>query len=63
MFTGDSQRADFVKIALETNTDIRARTHIVLAGEDWPIIDRMAVIVAVMPSLHGIIQGRNGANP
>ena len=63
LFTGDAQRADFVKTELETNTDIRARTHIMLSGENWLIIDRIAVIVAVMPSLHGIIQGRNGANP
>ena len=63
LFTGDAQRADFVKTEIETNTDIRARTHIMLAGENWLIIDRIAVIVTVMPSLHGIIQGRNGANP
>lgn len=63
LFTGDAQRADFVKTELETNTDVRARTHIMLTGENWLIIDRIAVIVAVMPTLHGIIQGRNGANP
>lgn len=63
LFTGDDQRSTFVKTELETNADIRARTHIVLSGENWLIIDRIAVIVQVMPSLHGIIQGRNGANP
>lgn len=63
LFTGDDQRSTFVKTELETNADIRARTHIMLSGENWLIIDRIAVIVQVMPSLHGIIQGRNGANP
>ena len=61
--TGDAARADIVKTELETNANIRARTHIMLSGENWLIIDRIAVIVRVMPSLHGIIQGRNGANP
>ena len=60
---GDSERSDIVKTELETNADIRARTHIMLSGENWLIIDRIAVIVRVMPTLHGIIQGRNGANP
>jgi hypothetical protein len=63
LFTGDDQRSTFVKSELESNADIRARTHIMLSGENWLIIDRIAVIVKVMPSLHGIIQGRNGANP
>ena len=63
LFTGDDQRSTFVKTELETNADIRARTHIMLSGENWLIIDRIAVIVQVMPSLHGISQGRNGANP
>lgn len=63
LFEGDADRSDFVKTELESNTDIRARTHIMLSGENWLIIDRIAVIVHVMPSMHGIIQGRNGANP
>lgn len=63
LFTGADQRSDFVKAELESNESIRARTHIMLSGENWLIIDRIAVIVQVMPSLHGIIQGRNGANP
>ena len=63
LFDGDAGRSDFVKSELESNTNIRARTHIILSGENWLIIDRIAVIVRVMPTLHGIIQGRNGANP
>ena len=63
LFEGDAARSDVVKTELETNADIRARTHIMLSGENWLIIDRIATIVKVMPSLHGIIQGRNGANP
>lgn len=63
LFEGDAERSDFVKTELETNADIRSRTHIILSGENWLIIDRIATIVKVMPSLHGIIQGRNGANP
>lgn len=63
LFTGNDSRSDFVKTELETNANIRARTHIMLSGENWLIIDRIATIVRVMPTLHGIIQGRNGANP
>ena len=60
---GDAERSDIVKTELEANQKIRDRTHIMLSGDDWLIIDRIAVIVKVMPSLHGMIQGRNGANP
>lgn len=60
---GDSERSDIVKTELESNDAIRARTHIMLSGDDWLIIDRISVIVRVMPTLHGMIQGRNGANP
>lgn len=60
---GDAERSDIVKTELESNQEIRDRTHIMLSGDDWLIIDRIAVIVKVMPSLHGMIQGRNGANP
>ena len=63
LFDGDAERADVVKTELESNTDIRARTHIMLSGENWLVIDRITTIVKVMPQLHGIIQGRNGANP
>lgn len=63
LFDDDAERADFVKTELESNTDIRSRTHIMLSGENWLIIDRIATIVRVMPRMHGIIQGRNGANP
>ena len=63
LFPGDAERADFVKTELESNELIRARTHIMLSGENWLVFDRIAVIVHVMPSMHGIIQGRNGANP
>ncbi|MFM6968604.1 MAG: hypothetical protein ACKOWN_06765 [Microbacteriaceae bacterium] len=60
---GDAERSDIVKTELETNANIRGRTHIMLSGETWLIIDRIGVIVRVMPKLHGMIQGRNGANP
>lgn len=60
---GDAERSDIVKTELESNQEIRDRTHIMLSGDDWLIVDRIAVIVKVMPSLHGMIQGRNGANP
>ena len=63
LFPGDAERADFVKTELESNDLIRARTHILLSGENWLVFDRIAVIVHVMPHMHGMIQGRNGANP
>ena len=63
VFPGDAERSDFVKTELESNTLVRARTHIMLSGETWLVFDRIGVIVRVMPSMHGIIQGRNGANP
>ncbi|MEN9740605.1 MAG: hypothetical protein RLZ72_871 [Actinomycetota bacterium] len=62
-FTDYDAQKDVVKTELEVNRDIRGRTHIMLSGEDTLIIDRIGVIVRVMPYLHGIIQGRNGANP
>jgi hypothetical protein len=34
-----------------------------LGAERWIIVDRISVIVTVMPKLGGIIHGRNGANP
>lgn len=63
VFDSDASERDLVKTELDTNTDIRARTHIMLSGETWLVIDRIAVIVHVFPSMGGIIQGRNGANP
>lgn len=63
VFAGDAERADFVKTELETNDLIRARTHILLSGENWLVFDTIPVIIHVMPKMHGIIQGRNGANP
>ena len=67
VFESDAERSDFVKTELETNTDIRARTHIILSGNDWLVIDRLPVIVHLLGTmgrkLGGMIQGRNGANP
>ena len=67
LFGSDAERSDFVKTELETNTDIRARTHIMLSGETWLVIDTIPVIVHLLGTmghkLGGIIQGRNGANP
>ncbi len=67
LFGSDAERSDFVKTELETNTDIRARTHIMLSGETWLVIDRIPVIVHLLGTmgrkLGAMIQGRNGANP
>ncbi len=67
LFGNDSERSDFVKTELETNGDIRSRTHIMLSGETWLVIDRIPVIVHLLGTmgrkLGGMIQGRNGANP
>ena len=63
LFDADASRADVVKTELEVNQDIRARTHIMLSGNTWLVIDRIGVIVTLLPKMGGMIQGRNGANP
>lgn len=63
VFESSEDRADFIKSELETNEQIRARTHIIVSKEEWLIIDTLAVIVRIMPRLGGMISGRNGANP
>lgn len=63
VFDSDGARSDVVKTELDVNTDIRARKHIMLSGDYWLIIDRIPVIIELMPRLGGMIQGRNGANP
>jgi uncharacterized membrane protein YukC len=63
VFESTEDRADFIKSELETNDQIRARTHIIVSKDEWLVIDSLAVIVRVMPALGGMISGRNGANP
>jgi|GEM_PF-1464233 len=63
VFDSTQDRADFIKSELETNELIRARTHIILSKDTWLVIDTLAVVVRVMPSMGGMISGRNGANP
>jgi len=63
LFDSDASRSDVVKTELEVNQDIRARTHIMLSGNTWLIVDRIGVIVSLLPQMGGMIQGRNGANP
>lgn len=63
VFESTEDRADFIKSELETNVQIRARTHIIVSKDEWLIIDTLAVIVRVMPAMGGMISGRNGANP
>ena len=63
VFNSTNDRADFIKSELETNEQIRARTHIILSKDTWLVIDTLAVIVRVMPPMGGMISGRNGANP
>jgi hypothetical protein len=63
VFESTEDRADFIKSELETNEQIRARTHIIVSKDEWLVIDSLAVIVRVMPALGGMISGRNGANP
>ena len=63
LFDSDASRSDVVKTELEVNKDIRARTDIMLSGNTWLVIDRIGVIVSLLPQMGGMIQGRNGANP
>lgn len=63
LFDSDSSRSDVVKDQLETNTAIRARTHIMLSGDYWLVIDKIPVIIHLLGRMGGMIQGRNGANP
>ena len=63
VFESTEDRADFIKSELETNEQIRARTHIIVSKDEWLVIDTLAVIVRVMPAIGGMISGRNGANP
>jgi hypothetical protein len=63
VFESTEDRADFIKSELETNEQIRARTHIIVSKDEWLVIDTLAVIVRVMPPMGGMISGRNGANP
>lgn len=63
VFASTQDRADFIKSELETNADIRARTHIMLSKDTWLVIGTLAVIVTVWPDMGGMISGRNGANP
>lgn len=63
VFASTEDRADFIKSELETNEQIRARTHIIVSKDTWLVIDTLAVIVRVMPRMGGMISGRNGANP
>lgn len=58
----DADRSAIVDYYLES-ASVRSRTHIMLGAERWIIVDRISVIVTVMPKLGGIIHGRNGANP
>jgi hypothetical protein len=58
----DADRSAIVDYYLESDS-VRSRTHIMLGAERWIIVDRISVIVTVMPKLGGIIHGRNGANP
>jgi len=63
VFNSTQDRADFIKSELETNEQIRARTHIILSQDTWLVIDTLAAVVRVMPPMGGMISGRNGANP
>jgi len=63
VFESTEDRADFIKSELETNEQIRARTHIIVSKDEWLVIDSLADIVRVMPAMGGMISGRNGANP
>lgn len=63
VFESTEDRADFIKSELETNQQIRARTHVILSNDTWLVLDTLASIVRVMPALGGMISGRNGANP
>jgi hypothetical protein len=63
VFNSTEDRADFIKSELETNEQIRARTHVIVSEDTWLVIDTLAVIVRVMPPMGGMISGRNGANP
>jgi hypothetical protein len=63
VFNSTEERADFIKSELETNEQIRARTHVIVSEDTWLVIDTLAVIVRVMPPMGGMISGRNGANP
>lgn len=63
VFNSTEDRADFIKSELETNEQIRARTHVIVCEDTWLVIDTLAVIVRVMPPMGGMISGRNCANP
>jgi len=63
VFDSTQDRTDFIKSELETNDQIRARTHIIVSKDEWLVIDTLAVVVRVLPSMGGMISGRNGANP
>jgi hypothetical protein len=63
VFANTEGRADFIKNEIETNPGIRGRTHIILSADTWLVLDTLASVVRVMPSLGGMISGRNGANP
>ena len=63
LFDSDSSRSDVVKDQLEVNPDIRARTHIMLSGDYWLVIDKIPTIIHLLGRMGGMIQGRNGANP
>lgn len=63
VFADTVGRADFIKSELETNALIRGRTHVILSNDTWLVLDTLASIVRVMPTLGGMISGRNGANP
>lgn len=63
VFDSSSDRADFIKNELETNRPIRERTHVIVSKDTWLVIDTLAVVVRVWPTMGGMISGRNGANP
>lgn len=63
VFGSTVERADFIKSEIETNTDIRARTHIIVSKDEWLIVGTLASVVRVQPQLGGMISGRNAANP
>jgi hypothetical protein len=63
VFADTVSRADFIKTEIETNSRIRDRTHIILSKDTWLVLDTLASVVRVMPTLGGMISGRNGANP
>ena len=63
LFDSDESRSDVVKDQLEINPDIRARSHIMLSGDYWLVIDRIPTVIHLLGTMGGMIQGRNGANP